>query len=841
MACLSARMAHCRPPRESTRPREGLTGAQDSGIAQEMGSSVESPGPHSVTGFLHSRRTGDSRGSETGFSPAFRTRSARRRWGASLLAILILCACRSSAKPDSAPDSGTSGIEAARSIDGGGGVQRSERYELLGRLGSSQVNHDGWVLDLGTALAVASRDYGVTAPNPAAIVERAGSTYEKVTAPRATYQFWLDEEQRGVSVKLKLYGAGARGVTAFVDQARVGATRITPDEVQLVRVTSSETVLSAGRHELMLHFWDRPKDRVEAGFAELDWLQVEDGVVDASGTYEAPTVHSAIVDRELGGIPKRSLALMAPASVRYLIRPAADTQLAVSLAYWGSGGGTAEIRILSGSEPPVTLRQQRLSGGTAEWLPLMIDLRPFASKVVELELRALDSSPGGRVLFGEPALVRGGSEPLASPRVDLVVLVVASGLDRRRVPPYTKIGMLGALGTLARDGATFDGYRVSTTVPAGVLASILTVLSPRLHGLQDQAARLPTGIKTIADVVKEAAGRTAFFTGVPTSFSAFGFNQGWDQYEEFSPVHDLAATEPLSRATRWLEAHVAERDQPKLLVVHARGAHPPWDLPKSISSDLPPKDYSGPIDPRRGGITIGKIRGRERERQRRLDPPDWERLHALGDAALVPQVSAIGRLLDVVGRADAWSRTLFVFVGDVAVGDPPSLPYHPAGSLTEDRLLTPLIVRFPQGQFAGKSVSTPVTSADIGATIVRVLGLLPPTASTAVDLYAAAANVDSLAGRALVATLGPDYATRLGPWLLRGKLGSKPLLCRVDVDPACTTDRFDSESHVSPSLWQLTHDELMLALEPTSGAREREPASIDPETAAALTVWGDIQ
>lgn len=751
------------------------------------------------------------------------------------------CRCGGADAPRETPDAGGAQAHGTATLSPASAeATLSDRVSLLASLERCQFEHDGWVLDFGTPSEAASRDFAVTSDDGEGVVRRAGSTYQRMTSARSSRQFWIDQQQRGVVVRLKVFGAGASGVTVFIDGKRVGAARIQLGEIQTLRVGSSNAVLEPGRHEIMLHFWGRPPARRELPFAEIDWLQVSDGTDDVAGTYEAPTLHGAVVDREIAGQPKRSIALTGPATVRCLVQPSRDSRLDVALAFWGNGKGTAEVRIVSEGEPSVTLRQQKLNGGGDGWIPLQLDLGAFAGKAVGLELRALDSSPSGRVLFGEPALVRVDPERLAVPRADTVVLVVAAGLDRRRVPPYAKAGRLAALGALARFGTTYEFYRVPTTVSSGVLASMLTALPPETHKVQDQGARLPRGIKTLADVVKEAAGRTALFTGIPTAFAPFGFDSGWDRYEEFSPVRDMPVTEPLSNAVRWLQEHIEEREQPKLLVVLTRGAHPPWDVSKERASDLAPEDYAGPIDARRGGIILGKIRGRSRERSRRIDSSDWTRLHALAEASLASQVHELGRLLAVIERAEAWDRTLFIFAGDVGVGDAPHLPYHPAGPLTEDRLLTPLIVRFPKGVFSGKSVAAPTTASDVGATIAHALGIQFPTPREGIDLYAAAAGEGMLGGRTLLATLGAEYATRLGPWLLRGKLGRKPSLCRIDVDPACTSDHFNDAFYVAPALWQHTHDELAKAMRAEGPGREREPASIGPDTAAALIVWGDI-
>ncbi|HMJ14446.1 MAG TPA: sulfatase-like hydrolase/transferase, partial [Polyangiaceae bacterium] len=326
-----------------------------------------------------------------------------------------------------------------------------------------------------------------------------------------------------------------------------------------------------------------------------------------------------------------------------------------------------------------------------------------------------------------------------------------------------------------------------------------------------------------------------------TTFAAFGFNAGWDRYETISPVKDVPVQEPFVLASRWLEQEFAsEEPARRLLVIHTRGGHPPWDVTREEVGKLKPDDYAGPIDPRRGAITLANVRARKQRSQRRLTDDDWTRLRELSLSALVKQNAGLSQLLSTLRRASAWEDTLFVFVGDVAAGDAPDPPYEPAGPLSEDRLLVPLLVKFPGRHFAGVEVPAAVTSVDVARTILEALGLKLPDHASGSNLFAAALGRDAPVGRALVATLGNQYSTRAGSWLLHGEIAKAPRLCQLDVDPACVNDVFEKRPIAARALWQWTFDAGLRNKENGATEPSREPASIDAETAAALTVWGAL-
>jgi len=348
-------------------------------------------------------------------------------------------------------------------------------------------------------------------------------------------------------------------------------------------------------------------------------------------------------------------------------------------------------------------------------------------------------------------------------------------------------------------------------------------------------------VRLLSEIVKEASGRTAMFTEVPNTFAAFGFGVGWDTFDALSPVQDVPATESMTRALKWLEQELDdEHPEPRLLVIHARGSHPPWDLTREEAQQLKPEEYSGILDPRRGGIMLAALRTKKRN-VHHLQEDDWIRLHALQDAALAKQDAGVEQLVTLLKKKGAWDQTLVVFAGDVSAGEPPDVPYSPQGALEESRLAVPLVIKFPGGDLSGRDVPLPVSAPDVSATILTALGIPVPDYFEGVDLYAAAHGNVAVVTPPLVATEPGRYSTRLGRWLLRGELGKKPTLCAVDLDPACVNDVLDERPYAARALWLSTFRAESASLHAPERPKEKVPAVLDPDTIAALTVWGDVR
>lgn len=771
-------------------------------------------------------------------------RHVTRRVASILTLVLLNAACRAPAKPhDHAPGSASSPPSAPSVRTSSSATPEpsaSVKFPLLDHLTHCDVDQLGPALEVGTDAAQARGGFNAFPGRADQLVERNGDTFTRVYDNLLSYSLWLDEPIERPRVAIRLVGLAATRVTVRLDKAVVGTTKLTRGELITRSYPALEGILEPGRHTVTVEFRGKPRDRDEPN-AEVDWIHLGQPL-DADAVATVPTLRNLVADQNIGGIPKRAVVLRAPSSVRCPLLVTAPSHLEVSVGFWGGGHGLAEVRILEDNQAPVTLRQQKTQGGNgASWTPLNLDLSPYANRIVHLELRALRASQQGRVAFGEPKIVRSElPHPPQFERPKLVLVVVASGLWRRKIPPWGPVGNFAGLSHLTRNAVVFQNYQASSTVPAAAMASLITGLGPASHTLEDPFSRLPASVATLQQAVKQSSGRTAMFTGVPSTFAAFGFASNWDEYQSVSPVKDLPASEPITLATRWLQQELeTAANVPRFVLIHTRGMHPPWDLTKDELGALQPQEYGGPIDARRGGITLARIRKQLLKSQRRLNDEDWVRIEALTNSAFNDQSQALDQLANLLKRFGILDSSMVVFMGDVGAGEPPSIPFDPVGSLRNDQLIAPLLIKFPGNLFPSRSVDRPVTTVDVTRTVLGAFGLEPLEGTVADDLAQVAAGRASLMARPLVASFGNHYASRLANWQLSGELGKEPSLCELYVDPACTTNRYGDRALTSKAAWLFTRDEI-IRMKSLKGAPPREPASIDPDTAAALTVWGDL-
>jgi len=234
------------------------------------------------------------------------------------------------------------------------------------------------------------------------------------------------------------------------------------------------------------------------------------------------------------------------------------------------------VRYPAPVEIPFRLRvwRHRLAGAVASLLLILPACRRAAPQ----------TSPGGR------------------PNVLLVTI------DTLRADHVGCYGHSPAL-TPTLDGLAARGVRFATAIAHVPLtgpshSSILTGLTPLGHGFRDNGGyALPAGVRTSAEDFGRAGYRTAaFVSGFPLN-RRFGFDRGFETYDDHFPKGDDPRRAPhverFADATtdavlRWLDAPAAV-GRPFFLWVHYYDPHAPYEPPPEFAARFRDQPYDGEV------------------------------------------------------------------------------------------------------------------------------------------------------------------------------------------------------------------------------------------------------
>ena len=751
-------------------------------------------------------------------------------------ALVPACSCRRT--PDgataAAPPSETAATDlaaAARPPD------RRVVLDIARDLDACTLGHRGVLLDFGDPSMRASLHPGSLGRADDETVEHEGATWLRARSRVLTTTFYwpavaTDDAEDDAYVEARIRGVLARAVAVSIDGRPVSSWSLSKDETRIVMGRAlGPLTMSPGGHELALHFVGGARTTDEP-LAEIDWVHI--GTGEPGDPYAAPTRGDAAVDATMGGRALRSVSLRAPGFVHCSGWIPSNATLDVSLATAGGGDADVEALLVRDRRTPIVLGTAHVDGEATDWAPWSVPVTGLEGDgaLASVELAVLRATAGTRVLLGGAGVVAAGATPtVVPPAVRSVVLVVLGSTSAKALAPWGGPHAAPELSRVAAEGTTFGANRASSTLANAVVASMLTGLPGRAHGLDDPDARLPDGVVTVEEACRQGGIATAMFTANPTTGAPFGFDRGWDAFVAHDPLEATPATIGFDEAATWIEAHKAERF---FVVVHARGGHPPWDAAPEDLRVMAPDGYLGIIEPRRAAEALSKVR----KHPGRFKDDDRTRAWALYDHAVDVHDQALGRLMAALRSAGREEDTAVVVTGDVAASEAPSVPFGDSESLDEPLLATPLVIRWPTSNaLGGRRVDAPSTPIDLARTMLDSLGLAPPSAFQGVDLASLAQGTAASEERPLAATRGPRFSVRWGSYVLMGVRERETRVCDLSLDPTCIADVRATSPLALDAIQRFAVDAVAHR---AAGAHARTPAVLDVHTMAALVRWGRL-
>ena len=325
---------------------------------------------------------------------------------------------------------------------------------------------------------------------------------------------------------------------------------------------------------------------------------------------------------------------------------------------------------------------------------------------------------------GEPSQRAGVSHPVRHViliTVDTLRADALSAYDRDAVPtPY--------IDQLARDGLMFTKALSPAPWTLPALASIMTGVSPSVHGAIKHDSRLSDNAKTLAEYMNEAGYRTAA-TGDNTLLKpAHNLTQGFDEYDFFPKLSmgdSFGAV--LLQTRRRFQTEVstegltdlfanglrANRKNDFFLWFHYYDPHGPYAPPPRFLPEESPEPGIGTHFDRgkevRGGQFVPSLRERE-----------WIRKLYESEVRYVDQ--SIGKLLEILDRLELYRDSLIIFTSDHGEEFWEHAGLGHGHSLYDELLWVPLIIKLPQEASKGQ-ISTLVDTTSLTPTVLELCGI----------------------------------------------------------------------------------------------------------------------
>ncbi len=267
------------------------------------------------------------------------------------------------------------------------------------------------------------------------------------------------------------------------------------------------------------------------------------------------------------------------------------------------------------------------------------------------------------------------------------------------------------IDAFARDSVPFEDAQTVASWTGPVVASLLTGLWPRVHGVLSILQALPRWPVFVPEVLHDAGYKTFAASANGNIKSDVGFGRGFDRFV----FRNGASAE-------WIGARAAEfvrslpPGKPCFAYIHVVETHSPYvPRPESL------RRFSRGSEGGRDG-SVGALRAAE-STWPALASRDVGRLTDFYDARVWKADRAFGDWLRVLRKEGRYHNALIILLADhgEAFGEHATLQH--GNGLNVEEMHVPLVIHFPGGRNTGQRVAAPVSLIDVAPSLLKELGL----------------------------------------------------------------------------------------------------------------------
>jgi arylsulfatase A-like enzyme len=306
-----------------------------------------------------------------------------------------------------------------------------------------------------------------------------------------------------------------------------------------------------------------------------------------------------------------------------------------------------------------------------------------------------------------------GALPAGAP--ERVLLISVDTLRRDHLGCYgSPRGTSPHVDALARRGAVYTDVMTVAPWTLPSHTSLLTGLSPANHRVREDSAVLPPGLRTIAEIYRDAGYLTVGVVSHDYVSSVFGLDRGFRRFDD-SLIQGFGDNPTAARVVdRLLDLLPSGPEQPFFAFVHFFDPHWKYEAPGSFDGRFTDPAYSGEVD--------GALQDVPNMASTSLPPPDLAQLRGLYDAEIAALDRELGRLLRSLEARGLGEDLLVVFTADHGEEFQEHGGLGHGRSVFEEEVRVPLVIA-GGAEFADpRPRRRPVSLIDVAPTLAHLVG-----------------------------------------------------------------------------------------------------------------------
>ncbi len=278
------------------------------------------------------------------------------------------------------------------------------------------------------------------------------------------------------------------------------------------------------------------------------------------------------------------------------------------------------------------------------------------------------------------------------------------------------------IDAFAKENVLFEKTVVQSPYTLPSHMSIMTSLYPSSHGVYNKNTRLAEENVTLAELLHDVGYQTAAFVDGGYMNALFGFNQGFDVYDDWGgsieQVEEVGKgiAHILPKAKKWLNKNKAK---PFFLFIHCYDIHSPYAPPPPYDNIFHDFVYTGKLEPSTETLIQVAWKGMK------TTDEDVRHFMALYDGGIRYTDKQIGDFLLYLKEIDLYDPSLIIITSDHGE------EFKEHGSFLHWQLYyrpnlhVPLIIHLPNNAARGARINELVQSVDLLPTLLDITGIPP--------------------------------------------------------------------------------------------------------------------
>jgi arylsulfatase A-like enzyme len=411
---------------------------------------------------------------------------------------------------------------------------------------------------------------------------------------------------------------------------------------------------------------------------------------------------------------------------------------------------------------------------------------------------------------------------------------------------------------LAAESLRFTHYFSVAPWTKPSVASLFTSLYPQVHGITNhegkywgdgapgtQVGVLPQAAVTLAERLRDRGYRTAAFVANPWLAKRYGFDQGFELYDDHESGHRNNVSELADDVMDWLGR--LRPDEPYFLYLHVMDVHAPYSANRQDFNALrqSPSVATGrhlaKMELPEARYTNLEVTADWASDAQRHELAYWRTRYASGIRGFDRR---FGALLDDLRRGGYIDRSYVMLTADHGEELYDHGDWSHGHNLYDHQTHVPFLVRKPGASGKGKTVDATVESVDLMPTLLEIAGAEPVPEIQGRDVSGLISGWSGSGREAAFST-----GTQRFPGLYSWRTESHRLVFNADNGEAKLFDlngdptEHNDMSMARPELVQEMRDHLMARIQEsiTHGSLRRETTDMTPEQQKRLRALGYLK